>query len=73
MLPNNNDYGRFLHCEIILEMDYQLGLRQQTEFIISMNKDNKNMNTFVAFLYHMNPNSQDSFQNTDFMIILTPL
>jgi hypothetical protein len=70
MLPDNNDYVRCLHCEIILAMDYQLGLRQQTELRISTIKENKNV--FVAFLYLMNLNSQDSFQYTE-VIILTPL
>jgi hypothetical protein len=73
MLQNKNNYVRFLHYEIILEMDYQLYNRQQTELIISMIKENKNMNVFVAFLYFMNLNSQDRFQYTDVMIILTPL
>jgi hypothetical protein len=73
MLPNNNDYVRYLHCEIILAMDYQLDLRQQTELIESIVKENRNMNAFVAFLYLVNLHSQDSFQYTDVKIILTLL
>jgi hypothetical protein len=42
-------------------MDYYVGLRQQTELIISMIEENKNMNAFVAFLYLMNLNSTRQF------------
>jgi hypothetical protein len=56
-------------------MDYQQYNRQQNELIICMIKENKNMNAFVAFLYFMNLNSQDSFQYsyTYVMIILNTL